>query len=163
MILNSHKTLKDSFFFFFIDKISETERWSNFPEVLCSWLVIEPGFELCTKNPPWFVGFSQSFLVTLPTPFWNNNPENLLVTQRKKEEGRNHRINTQLYEPIKAENNLGVSDVENLFLITDGAHKVTFILTLLNLHQEQREGPSCLTGDKNDKVSEKIKPMVDFK
>lgn len=71
-----------------------------------------------------------------------------LVSQKKKkkkEEERKHRANTQLYELIKVENNLGVSDVENLFLITDRAYEVTFILIVLNLHRSKEKNPSCLT------------------
>lgn len=59
--------------------------------------------------------------------------------QEKKEKGRKHRANIQLYELIKAANNLGVSEVENLFLITDRAYEVTFILILLNLQTKQRK------------------------
>lgn len=53
--------------------------------------------------------------------------------------------------------------MESLFLITDRAHEVTFILILLNLNTKQREGPFHLNGNKNDMASEKIKSMVDFK
>lgn len=82
--------------------------------------------------------------MTLPTLSWNNNHESSLVPQREKEGGKKHRANTQLYELIKVENNLGMWDVENLFLITDRAYEVTFILIIPNLHTEQREHPFCL-------------------
>lgn len=68
---------------------------------------------------------------------WNNNHECSLVPRRKKEKVRKHRANTQLYELIKAENNLGVSEVENLFLITDRAYEMTFILILLNSQSKE--------------------------
>ena len=85
--------------------------------------------------------------MTLPTLSWNNNHEVSLVPRRKKRGGKKTESKYQLYELIKVENNLGVSNVENLLLITDRAYEVTFISIFLNLHTKQGEHPFCLTRD----------------